>query len=238
MNQDALKTSTKQRIIIAIIAIVMLGSIIASYAAIVIAGNGSSKKTGQTAENELVEKAQREYDAAANEIYSNQDYFNEFVAMKSNVVAFNEVSANENGLVAKDLKVGSGRELADGDLNYVAFYIGFCADESIFDSSLNSTTNPTAFKSGLDVASIGSLIEGWNLGVVGMKLGGIREVTIPGELAYGDAMEICGGRNKPLKFIIMAVDQTEKLNLARTKLEYAQMGIDYDNLNVQSGAEE
>jgi FKBP-type peptidyl-prolyl cis-trans isomerase len=238
MNQDALKTSTKQRIIIAIIAIVMLGSIIASYAAIVIAGNGSSKKTGQTAENELVEKAQREYDAAANEIYSNQDYFNEFVAMKNNVVAFNEVSANENGLVAKDLKVGSGRELADGDLNYVAFYIGFCADESIFDSSLNSTSNPTAFKSGLDVASIGSLIEGWNLGVVGMKLGGIREVTIPGELAYGDAMEICGGRNKPLKFIIMAVDQTEKLNLARTKLQYAQMGIDYDNLNVQSGAEE
>lgn len=238
MNQDALKTSTKQRIIIAIIAIVMLGSIIASYAAIVIAGNGSSKKTSQTAENELVEKAQREYDAAANEIYGNQDYFNEFVAMKSNVVAFNEVSANENGLVAKDLKVGSGRELADGDLNYVAFYIGFCADESIFDSSLNSTTNPTAFKSGLDVASIGSLIEGWNLGVVGMKLGGIREVTIPGELAYGDAMEICGGRNKPLKFIIMAVDQTEKLNLARTKLQYAQMGIDYDNLNVQSSAEE
>ena len=68
-----------------------------------------------------------------------------------------------------------------------------------------------------------------------MKIGGIREITIPGELAYGDSMEICGGKNKPLKFMVMAKAKegslktlAEELDEANMRLQYAYYGIDYD----------
>ena len=66
-------------------------------------------------------------------------------------------------------------------------------------------------------------------------MNGIREITIPGELAYKDEREICGGEYKPLKFIVMVKEKTpelndmyDKLSLANTKYQYAQYGIDYD----------
>ena len=81
------------------------------------------------------------------------------------------------------------------------------------------------------------MIEGWNLGVEGMKLGGIREITVPGNLAYGDSMEICGGKNKPLKFIVMAKASEDPLKSlaaglddAYMRLQYAYYGMDYDEM--------
>lgn len=64
----------------------------------------------------------------------------------------------------------------------------------------------------------GGLIEGWNQGVVGMKLGGVRQVTMSGDLAYGDTREICGGYNSPLKFIIMAVEPDENVTKLNSEL--------------------
>lgn len=232
MDQELVKTSKKQRIIISVIAILMLGSFIASYAAIVAAGGGSSAPlTGE----DLIAKYETEYNeklAEFKNVTSND--FNEFIQFKNHITAFNETAANSNGLNYVDLKIGDGRELTDGDDNYLAYYVGFCANESIFDSTLNSNSEPTSFKTALNVKGM-SLIEGWQIGVIGMKLGGIREITIPGELAYKDTMEICDGLNKPLKFIIMTVENSaekiktiEDLNLAQTKYYYAQQGVDYD----------
>ncbi len=85
------------------------------------------------------------------------------------------------------------------------------------------------------------MIEGWTQGVKGMRIGGVREITIPGKLAYGDSMEICGGKNKPLKFIVMAVENTkerkelsDKLDDAYMRYQYAQNGIDYDDVVKQA----
>ena len=68
-----------------------------------------------------------------------------------------------------------------------------------------------------------------------MRINGVREITIPGELAYGDKMEICGGYNKPLKFLVMTKAKegtlktlAEELDTAYMKLQYAYYGIDYD----------
>ena len=54
-------------------------------------------------------------------------------------------------------------------------------------------------------------------------------------LAYGDSIEICGGYNKPLKFLIMAKRKSDErtkmateLDEAYMKYQYALMGIDYD----------
>lgn len=244
MDQDLLKTSTKQRVIITVIAVLMLGSMIASYAAIVLGKGGN---TTSTSSDPLIAKYETQYDAALAKVSSaTKGYFDEFVNYKSEVTAYNETSANNNGLATRDLKEGNGRELAEGDTDYLAFYIGWCADETIFDSSFNSNTKPTAFTSILDPSQ--GLIEGWGLGVIGMKLGGIREVTIPGELAYGESREICGGTSKPLKFMIMAVENSgelsavaEEYSTAQMKLQYAYYGLDYDEMiknNEEEGEEE
>jgi FKBP-type peptidyl-prolyl cis-trans isomerase len=158
---------------------------------------------------------------------------NPFIAYKSEIKAYNEASANAGGVQVRDLIAGDGREIVDGDSNYLAYYVGWCADESVFDSSFDDNENPTAFGKILD-ASLG-MIEGWILGVEGMRINGVREITIPGELAYGDQMEICGGYNKPLKFLVMTKASegslktlSDELDTAYMKLQYAYYGIDYD----------
>ena len=232
MEEKELKTSLKQRIIIGAIAIILVGSFIASYAAIIIANtNKSSASDG--IDSDKVAEYKSLYDTKLAEFaeVTKSDY-EKFVAYKSEVKAYNESSANANGIQTKDYVVGSGRTLGEGDTNYLAFYIGWCADETIFDSSFNDAANPTQFKGALD-ASLG-LIEGWNAGVVGMKIGGIRRITIPGELAYGDNMEICGGYNKPLRFLVYAVENKDPLKTAASSVEnaymkwvYAQYGMEY-----------
>ena len=237
MEEKELKTSTKQRVVIIIIAIIMLGSIIASYAAIIMNGGKSSSGSG----NSKIDEAKiLEYEEAYNKKLeafkeSTKKDFNKFIAYKSEVKAYNETSANSGSVQTKDLHKGSGRKLSDGDSNYLAYYIGWCADESIFDSTLDDNENPKAFSKALD-ASLG-MIEGWTLGVEGMHIGGVREITIPGELAYGDQMEICGGYNKPLKFLVMPVanedplkTEAAELDEAYMRLQYAYYGIDYDEL--------
>lgn len=237
MDEKELKTSTKQRIIISVIAIVMLGSIIASYAAIIMSGGKSSDTDevkidqAKVAEyNEAYEEKLAEFEEA-----SSGDY-DEFIKYKSEVKAFNETTANENGVQVKDLKIGDGKELTKEDTDYLAYYVGYCADESVFDSTFDDNDNPTSFGKVLD-PSLG-MIEGWKMGVEGMKVGGVRRITVPGELAYGDQMEICGGMNKPLRFLVMTVENKDpiktlasELDEAYMRYQYAQYGIDYDSVS-------
>ena len=235
MEEKELKTSTKQRVVIIIIAIIMLGSIIASYAAIIINGGKTSSGSGESGISEAkILEYENDYNAklAVFKDATKSD-FDKFVAYKSEIKAYNETSANTGGVQTQDLLKGSGRKLAEGDSDYLAYYAGWCADETVFDSSFDDPSDPKAFAKILD-ASLG-MIEGWNLGVEGMRIGGIREITIPGELAYGEQMEICGGYNKPLRFLVMVVAKedpiktlAEELDTAYMKLQYAYYGIDYD----------
>lgn len=243
MDEKELKTSPKQRVFITIIAVVMLGSIIASYAAIILNGSNSSDTSSQTKiDSEKVALYEEEYNKKLAEFKeATSDDYNEFTKYKSEIKAFNENSANENGVQTKDLKVGEGKELTGEDSDdYLAYYVGWCADESVFDSSFDDNDSPTSFAKVLN-PSLG-MIEGWNMGVKGMKVGGIRRITIPGELAYGDSMEICGGTNKPLRFMVMAVENKEPLKTLSDELEtafmryqYAQYGIDYDSISENEG---
>lgn len=235
MEEKELKTSVGQRVAIALIAIIMVGSMIASYAAIIISGSssGSSSDT-EGIGNERIAYYEEAYYTKLNEFKNaSQEDFETFWQYKGAIAGYNENAANEGGLVRQDLLTGSGRELSDGDTDYLAYYVGWCADETIFDSSLDDETNATAFSSALTGSA--DMIAGWTTGVIGMRLGGVRVITIPGELAYGDSTEICGGYNKPLKFLVMTVANEdplrtlkEELSLAYTKLYYAYYGIDYE----------
>lgn len=235
MEAKELKTSVGQRIAIGIIAFLMLGSIIASYAAILV-GNNKSSSSSEPKElsAERMSYYQNKYSeklATFKEVSKGD--FETFSSYLSEVKAYNETSANESGVGVKDLLIGAGREIGEKDGDYLAYYVGWCADETVFDSSLDDAKSPTAFTKALDV-SVG-MIEGWYQGALGMKLGGIRRITIPGNLAYGDQTEICGGYNKPLRFLVMAVPSEEPLKTAASEvdaafmmLQYASYGIDYE----------
>ncbi len=93
-----------------------------------------------------------------------------------------EVIATHAGLPdvqIKDLRVGSGSEVVRHSTVSVN-YTGWLEDGTRFDSNEDRKDGPFTFKIGA-----GSVIPGWDLGIPGMKVGGVRELTIPPELAYG-----------------------------------------------------
>ena len=100
-------------------------------------------------------------------------------------------------LVENELIEGTGAEAKKGDevtVQYVG--VGYESEEE-FDSSW-SRNEPFSFPLGA-----GEVIPGWEMGVEGMKVGGQRELIIPGELAYGAAGSPPAiGPNETLIFVV------------------------------------
>ena len=82
-------------------------------------------------------------------------------------------------LEIEDLSVGTGVEAISGD-KVTVHYTGWLIDGTKFDSSLDRG-QPFSFQIGAR-----QVIEGWDRGLQGMQVGGVRKLTIPSELAYGD----------------------------------------------------
>lgn len=88
------------------------------------------------------------------------------------------VTVEPSGLQVEDLVVGTGLEVVDGSQVEV-HYVGTLLDGSVFDASRTRST-PFSFKVGSRM-----VIPGFDQGVTGMRVGGVRRITIPPELAYG-----------------------------------------------------
>ncbi|MET1036316.1 MAG: FKBP-type peptidyl-prolyl cis-trans isomerase [Arthrobacter sp.] len=83
-------------------------------------------------------------------------------------------------LVSEDIIVGDGTEAVAGS-TVSAHYVGVAwSTGEEFDSSWNRG-QPLDFTVG-----IGQVIQGWDQGLLGMKVGGRRRLEIPAHLAYGD----------------------------------------------------
>lgn len=83
-----------------------------------------------------------------------------------------------NGLIIEDVTVGDGDEAKAGQ-KVTVHYRGTFTDGRIFDESYKRG-EPFTFNLGA-----GQVIQGWDQGVAGMKVGGKRKLTIPPDLAYG-----------------------------------------------------
>ncbi len=92
-----------------------------------------------------------------------------------------EVEQREDGLKIEVMKEGSGqRSVKKGDVVTV-HYTGQLLNGEKFDSSLDRGV-PFEFTIGE-----GKVIQGWERGILGMKVGEKRDLTIPSELGYGSA---------------------------------------------------
>jgi len=82
-------------------------------------------------------------------------------------------------LIIEDIIVGQGAEAVKYSIVTVN-YTGWLEDGTKFDSSLNPGREPLRFTLGA-----GQMIQGFDQGIVGMKVGGKRKLTIPPNLGYG-----------------------------------------------------
>ena len=103
----------------------------------------------------------------------------------------------ESGLKYIDEKAGEGESPKTGQTVKV-HYTGTLENGKKFDSSVDRG-EPFEFKIG-----IGQVIKGWDEGVITMKVGGKRKLTIPPELGYG--MRGAGGVIPPNATLIFDVE--------------------------------
>lgn len=92
--------------------------------------------------------------------------------------AASAVAAPAGELKSEDLVIGKGPAVKNGDTISV-HYVGTLLDGTKFDASRDHGNQP------FTLSIPGHVIEGWNKGIPGMRVGGKRKLTIPPQMAYG-----------------------------------------------------
>lgn len=199
-------TSRTQRVGIWIITIALAVGTVGGFIAMIVAPSNEAK------DRAALEEAQKEY-AKANEEHKKKvdeqaaqlstKYKPEFTKYSSQVGAFNAEEVKE--LKTEDLVVGTGAEVK-GDTKFAVYYIGWNPKGEIFDQSIDGENLKAPFA--VDGPSNTQVITGWKEGLIGMKIGGVRTLTIPADKAYGSRGQ--GDKipaNTPLKFVVMAIEK-------------------------------
>ncbi len=94
-------------------------------------------------------------------------------------IDLNRMTRTSSGLYFEDVTTGNGTTAASGRLVSV-LYEGWLPDGTRFDGRTNPA-QPFQFTLGF-----GQVIRGWDEGVTGMRVGGVRKLVIPPSLGYGN----------------------------------------------------
>ena len=97
------------------------------------------------------------------------------------VIAEEDYTVKDTGLKLYDITVGTGEKVVAVGDQVSVHYHGWLTNNQLFDSSYISG-DPFTFRMGS-----GTVIPGWEEGILGMRVGGERQLVIPPELAYGAA---------------------------------------------------
>jgi len=202
-------TPRSQRIGIWIIAIIMVVGTLGSF--LLMAMGTQNNSIDQVALQEAYTKYQADTEKQVKEL-SNKYYsdFNKYTLIPS---PFKSEDIKE--VSKKDLKNGDGLEIKK-DTKYSAYYIGWNPKGVVFDQSISDKSLKAP------IAGEG-LIPGWTEGVIGMKFGGVREITIPSDKAYGS-----NGRgedippNTPIKFVVMVIQKSPEIPIPDILMQYYQ----------------
>ncbi len=200
-----MSTPRAQRIGIWVVTVVMAIGAVGVYFVAILANNNDANDTSRL--NEVYTQYNNKVTAQATEL-SNKHYAT-FSQFASRVRSFDKEAAQEK-LVTEDLLVGDGETITD-TTPFAVYYIGWNPDGNIFDQSIASGAlkAPSSISTGLASAS---LIVGWKEGLVGMKIGGVRELTIPSDKAYGPTGSGSAiPADTPLKFVVMAISLPEEI---------------------------
>ena len=110
--------------------------------------------------------------------------------------AYGKPVGSASGLVYVDLVTGTGRVAEPGSVVTVD-YTGMLVDHTVFHTTIG--TPPFEFTMGQ-----GEVMDGWEEGVIGMRVGGKRFLIIPPHLGYGE--EEIGGVIPPNSILLFEVE--------------------------------
>lgn len=206
-----MSTTPAQRIGIWLIVIILGIGSVTTFAAVIF-----MNKNDQTAATQLATACTEYRTSLENQTAElSARYYPVLQEFSGRVAAFDKESVTE--LKSEDLKIGEGQEIT-AESKYSAYYIGWNPSGKIFDQSITGNTLRAPLS-----ATPGGLITGWEQGVVGMKVGGIREITIPSDLAYGEQDRSADiPPNTPLKFIVMVIETPTPPTVPAALKEYEQ----------------
>ena len=203
-----MSTPKKQRIAIWFIAVVLTFGTLGSF--MIIALNIKNSAAEEAAFNKAYSQYQQDVSDQADELSA--QYYDTFSQFASKVSTYDATSVTE--LATEDLLVGDGEEVTE-DTDYSAYYLGWLSDGTIFDESISDGALETP------LSKSDSLVDGWQKGVIGMKLGGVREITMPSDLGYGsDGYSTTIPADAPLKFIVMLIPRITDIEIPQEILDY------------------
>ena len=116
---------------------------------------------------------------------------------QTDIIKGNSSSFVKDGVTVLIEREGTG-VVAENGKSVTVNYTGTFENGTVFDSSI-PRGKPFDFTLGS-----GEVIKGWDIGVEGMKVGELRKLVIPSELAYGDAG--AGGTIPPKSTLIFEVE--------------------------------
>lgn len=208
-------TKRSQRVGIWAIAVVLVVSTIAMFVGLMLAPGNDARD--QQRQEELIAEYQQDYEEyqdaiAVHACEVGEPYYAALANYRDDRVAAWDGSGVDE-LVTEDIVAGDG-DIED-PAEYAAYYIGWTPDGSTFDSSFDEGREDCL---SMPITPVyGGMIEGWDEGVESMQVGGVRQLTIPSDMGYGelgsqDPMtgEYAIEPDTPLRFIVMVVEVPEE----------------------------